>query len=350
MGDDIPRSAVYGEGLIFFESADIYLYAITPEGKLRWKIALPSSVISCSPVLGKRYLYATAGSTILFVNPRTGRVIRRVELPDIITATPLLADDILYVGCKDGRLYAIDADAARPLKDFTPYNAGVSITTSPMLYGDYIYFGTANGLLVGVDKNGKLRWQYRVVSQAIPQYQYGLYPQTAPLLSQQFAIYAAPILANGYLFLISDDGVLHCFTSQPLDIAPPLISDVQPEGGPMSGLPVPLPISATLTDEGSGIDSMSIVVKVDGKIISGGTLGGKVVSLYKFEPNTGKLECKYQTSGAPGTPIPNGEHTVTLQVADWFGNVAEKEWKFTIDNSLSPGVGRGTTPTFYYFR
>lgn len=349
-GDNIPRSAVYGRGLIFFESADIYLYALTPRGELKWRVPLPSPSISSAPVLGKRYLYATAGSTIQFINPLTGRVLHRVDLPDIITATPLLADDVLYVGCKDGKLYAIDANNARPLKGFTPYNAGAPITTSPMLYGEYIYFGTINGLLLAVDKSGKLRWQYRVISQLVPQYQYTLLPTVSPWLSQQFAIYSSPLWANGYLFLISDDGVLHCFTSQPLDIAPPIISDIWPEGGPMSGLPVPLTIRATLSDEGSGIDNMSIVVKVDGKIISGGTMGGKVVTLYKFDPNTGKLECNYNPGGAPGTPIPSGEHTITIQVADWFGNVAQKEWKFTIDNSLPPGAGRGTTPSIYYFR
>ncbi len=349
-GDNIPRGAVYGRGLIFCESADINLYALTPEGEVKWRIALPSSLISSSPLLGKRYLYATAGNTILFINPLTGKVIRRIDLPDVVTATPLLVDDVLYVGCKDGKLYAIDANTSRPLKNFTPYNAGAPITTSPMLYGDYIYFGTINGLLLAVDKNGKLRWQYRVVTPTIPQYQYTLLPTVSPWLSQQFAIYSAPLWANGYLFLLSDDGVLHCFTSHPLDIAPPIISDIWPEGGPMSGLPVPLTISAILTDEGSGVDSMSIVVKVDGKIISGGTVGGKVVSLYRFNPNTGKLECDYNPGGAPGTPIPNGEHTITLQVADWFGNVAQKEWKFTVDNSLPPGSGRGTTPTIYYFR
>lgn len=350
VGDNIPRSAVYGKGLIFFESADIYLYALTPQGRLKWKVALPSSYIVSSPLLGEKYLYASSGNTILIVNPLTGRVIRRVDLPDLITATPLLVGKTLYVGCKDGKLYAIEAETARPVKNFTPYNAGAPISTSPMMYGEYIYFGTINGLLIAIDKNGKLRWQYRVISQVLPQYQYTLFPTVSPRLSQQFAIYSTPLWVGGYLFLLSDDGILHCFTSQPLDIAPPIISDIWPEGGPMSGLPVPLTITATITDEGSGVDSMSIVVKVDGKIISGGTVGGKVVSLYKFDPNTGKLECNYSPAGAPGTPIPNGEHTITLQVADWFGNVTQKEWKFTVDNSLPPGAGRGTTPTIYYFR
>ncbi|MGB9797567.1 MAG: PQQ-binding-like beta-propeller repeat protein, partial [bacterium] len=295
-GDDIPRSATYGKGLIFFESADINLYALTPEGELKWKVSLPSTQVSSSPIMGDRYLYATAGNSILFVNPLTGREIRRVDLPDVITATPLLVDNILYAGCKDGKLYAIDAIRGRPIEGYTPYNAGASITTSPILYGDYIYFGTANGLLVAIDKKGKLRWQYRIVSPQIPQV--SLYYPTLPLTSQQFPIYSAPLWANGYLFVINDLGTLHCFTSQPLDVSPPIISDIWPEGGPMSGLPVPLTISAVLTDEGSGIDSMSIIVKVDGKIIP--------PKAYKFDPNTGKLECDYNPSGAPGIPIPEG--------------------------------------------
>ncbi|MBC7327010.1 PQQ-binding-like beta-propeller repeat protein [bacterium] len=351
-GDNIPRSPVYGKGLIFFESADIYLYALTPNGEVRWKVPLPSTIISSAPILGQKYVYATAGRSIQFVNPLSGKVVRQVDLPDVITATPLLVGNIIYAGCKDGKLYAIDATTGGRVKNFTPYDAGVSITTSPALYGDYIYFGTANGLLVAIDKSGKLRWQYRMISQATPVYPSPFMPATAAaqLTSQQFAIYATPFWANGYLFALSDDGTLHCFTPQNVDVAPPIVSDIWPEGGPMSGLPVPLKISAKITDEGSGVDSMSIVVKVDGKIISGGTIGGKVVSLYKFDPNTGTLECNYNPGGAPGTPIPAGEHTVTVQVADWFGNVAQKEWKFTIDNTLPPGAGRGTTPTIYYFR
>jgi outer membrane protein assembly factor BamB len=339
-GDDIPRSAAYGKGLIFFESADINLYALSEKGELKWKVALPSSQVSSSPVLGDRYLYAAAGNTVLFVNPLTGREVRRVNLPDLITATPLLVDNILYVGCKDGKLYAIDALKGKPIEGYTPYNAGISITTSPMLYGDYIYFGTANGLLVAIDKKGKLRWQYRTAPALTSQISL-LYPTALPA-TQQFPIYSPPLWAQGYLFVINDLGVLHCFTSQPLDISPPIISDIWPEGGPMSGLPVPLTISAVLTDEGSGIDSMSIIVKVDGKIIP--------PKAYKFDPNTGKLQCDYNPSGAPGIPIPEGEHTISLKVSDWFGNSVEKEWKFTIDNSLAPGAGRGQTPTIYYLR
>ncbi len=343
--DDIPNSPAFGHGYLFAQSSDVRLYALTPEGKPKWAVPLPSSLITSSPLVDDKYVYAVAGSTIQVINPRSGGVVRSYSFPDIITQTPLLVGDTLYVGCKDGKLYIVEAKTGKPKAGYSVFNAQSVVTTTPVLVGDYICFGTEKGLLVAIDKQGKLRWQYRVVSPLAQQLS-ALYPpqQWSAFYpwGQQFGIYSAPVWTKDRLFVISDDGTLHCFTAQPLDVSPPMVSDLFPQGGPISGLPVPLTISAVITDEGSGVDSLSITLRVDGKVVP--------PRAYKFDPANGKFQCDYSPATSPDIPIPNGEHTITLRVVDWYGNETVKEWKFTVDNSLPPGAGRGTTPTIYYLR
>jgi len=63
--------AVGKDGTIYIGSWDIYLYAVNPDGTLKWKLNTPAS-ISSSPVIGadgtvyvgtSRYLYAIYSSS-----------------------------------------------------------------------------------------------------------------------------------------------------------------------------------------------------------------------------------------------------------------------------------------------
>ena len=80
------------------------------------------------------------------------------------------------------------------------------------------------------------------------------------------------------------------------------------------------PIIGTITDEanGSGVDTSTVVVKVDGVVLTD----------VEFTPITNG----YQFKATPATNYSNGQHTATVDAQDFDGNSAtQKSVSFTVD-------------------
>ena len=84
---------------------------------------------------------------------------------------------------------------------------------------------------------------------------------------------------------------------------------------PVYGMP-PLPFTATIVDEGSGIDESKIVFKLDGEVVP-----------HQFLARTGELVYKTPIT-QPIRPLADGAHTISITVADWMGNILTREWVF----------------------
>ncbi len=100
------------------------------------------------------------------------------------------------------------------------------------------------------------------------------------------------------------------------DSVPPEIKSPQPPDGSAVGYPRPL-ISAVLSDD-SGIDTSSVVMKVD---------GADVTSKAKVLPS--------KVWYTPGEPLASGDHSVTVKVKDQKGSSKELSWSF----KLKEGAG-----------
>jgi hypothetical protein len=79
-----------------------------------------------------------------------------------------------------------------------------------------------------------------------------------------------------------------------------------------------LVISADLEDDGSGVDADSVKMWLDGKLVDASATTEHV---------------QYTVSG-----LSYGQHKVRLVVADVLGNVADKVWDFSVDDSTPPTV------------
>jgi len=104
-----------------------------------------------------------------------------------------------------------------------------------------------------------------------------------------------------------------------VDNTPPVIQDVLPIEGDF--VPAEPTITATLTDNLSGIDEDSILVKLN---------GSEVDPAPSFDPDTGKM-----TWTAPAS-LPDGDYQVTIDVKDKAGNQAQQATtSFTISTELT---------------
>ena len=212
---------------------------------------------------------------------------------------------------------AWDAPAVLP----APPSAAATIV------GDVIYVPTKRGIVVALSKDdGKMLWQYRSEPSA----------NRANVTLLKDATVTSPIAAaSGTLFVPTDDGSLTAFRPDAPDTTPPILSARYPipaqsiYGGPG------MVITANITDPGSGIDTDSLKMAIDGVEVTTGYNESLNIAYYQ-RPRSGKQVDK-------NASFPNGRHTVTLTAKDYRGNTLTETWSFVVDNNMkAPSVNYDT--------
>lgn len=117
-----------------------------------------------------------------------------------------------------------------------------------------------------------------------------------------------------------------------LDTQPPVISNPLPGNGGSTTTKTNLPIQATLSDTGAGINTTRVTMKVDGSLVS---------------PTVTATKVQYTL---PSASI--GTHTVNLTVYDLVGHVAYYNWSFEVtsgseSDSGNDGSSGGIAPGDY---
>jgi len=138
--------------------ADTNLYAVYPNGTLKWLFKVDG--------------YCTSVSAIA-------------------------SDGTIYIGTFKGRFYAINPDGTQKWK-FTPPGTGNSITSSPAIANDgTIYFGLMGGYQVyALSPNGSVKWDYKT----------GYHICSSPAIGEDGAIYIGS--SDQYLYALNPNGTL----------------------------------------------------------------------------------------------------------------------------------------------
>jgi serine/threonine protein kinase len=107
------------------------------------------------------------------------------QVEDAVRSTPLVHDDVMYVGAYDHNLWALDAKDGSLLWKF-PTDDGIG--SSPAYAGGTIYIGSTDEALHAIDvRTGNRKWLFKT----------------------QGRIYTTPAPAVGLVFFGSDDGNLY---------------------------------------------------------------------------------------------------------------------------------------------
>jgi len=308
--DDVASSPAVANGLAYFLSRDMILYAAhDATGKLKWTTRIGAMARSSSPVVSENTVYLAAGNFIQAYQAKSGHMKWGISLRTAITSTPAVANGILYVGCRNGKLYAFTT--AGKLKWSTPVDLGAPIYGSPIIAGDTVIVGANKGTLIAVDaETGALKWTYTIL------------PSSTNYKVKSVDITASPAVSNGALYILADDGVLYAFRYDMPDNTPPQISTVVPPRDTlMPGTP-PIEIAAIFTDPGSGVKADTISLLLDGELQE-----------HKLIPERGIVWFKTPVT-QPVVPLEDGLHAVTLSLSDWAGNETETSWYFTVDNRV----------------
>lgn len=325
--DDVACAPAYSDGLVYFLSNDMILYAAyAASGATKWAVRVAGVSRASTPVVADNTVYVGGGLSLHAFQAQSGRLKWVIRLPTDITTVPAVAGGNIYVGCRDGKLYAITSAGVMKWKE--PVDVGEPIYGSPIVAGEAVILGANKGIIMVVHREtGEVLWKY--VVQANPS-------ESGKLRTCNVS--AAPVVSHGTLYVVSDDGALSAFRFDMPDTTPPVIEAVSPPRDYlMPGTP-PIEIAVLANDPGSGIHEGSIQMRLDGELVE-----------HKFLPSRGIVY--YKTKRVqPIVPLADGRHTVSVTLYDWAGNKTVEEWSFFVDNRLrfaprKTQTGTGTTGT-----
>jgi outer membrane protein assembly factor BamB len=167
--DGAVRSTVsVSGGMLFFGSADTYVYAIDKSGKQKWKFKTGGAVHS-SPVFNQNTLFITSRDHYLYaVDAGTGKLKWKYQLGDALLphnwgweyflSSPVISANLVYAGGADGFIYALDIINGQ-LK--WKYKTEGRVRCTPAIKNDVLYCGSYDCSMYALDKNsGQLKWKF----------------------------------------------------------------------------------------------------------------------------------------------------------------------------------------------
>jgi eukaryotic-like serine/threonine-protein kinase len=174
----IISSPVISDGIAFFGALDSMVYAIdTRNGVLKWKLKTNGEIRSALTISGNQ-LYLAGGNGVLSCIDKTSgkplwRVLfdntalfigeRRYDFADYYHSSPLVHDNVIYLGSGNSKVQAFTADKGELLWQFT---TGDIVHNTPVIVGNLLYVGSFDGYLYALNiKTGALAWKFKTVGQ-----------------------------------------------------------------------------------------------------------------------------------------------------------------------------------------
>ncbi len=154
-GDDtFSTPAIDSSGNIYFTTYSLgLLFCVTPEGTMKWSFSPPSfDLASGSPTLTADESAVVFGSLerqVYAVNTIDGSLRWATELADaVLASTPAIdADGNIYLGCYDGRIYALDSRGGIKRR----WDTALPVRSSPAIAGRRLYVGSGDAKLYAFD-------------------------------------------------------------------------------------------------------------------------------------------------------------------------------------------------------
>ena len=122
-GDLYTSSPTWAGGTLYFGSGDGHVYAVDPRsGRTRWRFATGGRVRASPAVANGRVYTGSADGTLYALGAKSGRELWRFDTEGhtlesgkfgfdrrTVEASPSVADGRVFIGSRDGFLYAVDA-------------------------------------------------------------------------------------------------------------------------------------------------------------------------------------------------------------------------------------------------
>jgi outer membrane protein assembly factor BamB len=171
---EITSSPAVAEGIVYVNN-DTGLYALDAhKGVQKWLLKTGEPVpfahrwdyFQSSPAWVDGVLYFGSADGYLYaVEANSGKVLWRFQTAGRVRASPAVADGVVYGGSMDGNLYALDAATGKLKWRFktegNPFFPLGEVQSTPAVAEGAVYFGSRDGHLYAVEiTTGKKRWAF----------------------------------------------------------------------------------------------------------------------------------------------------------------------------------------------
>ncbi|MCX6664319.1 MAG: PQQ-binding-like beta-propeller repeat protein [Euryarchaeota archaeon] len=189
------------DGTLYFGDSSWNVYALYPDGSLKWKYKT-GGAISSSPALGEDgILYVGVWDDYLhavYSTNGTRKWVFYANDANIHCAPTIALDGTIYVGTlwslgNGGKVHAVNPDGTEKWR----FQTGYAVSSSPALGDDgTIFFGSYDTYVYALYPNGTLKWQYKTGDQV----------RGSPSIATDGTIYIGSY--DGYLYALYPNGTL----------------------------------------------------------------------------------------------------------------------------------------------
>jgi uncharacterized repeat protein (TIGR02543 family) len=314
-------------------SADGYLYAVNPNGTLKWKYQtgfwLYAGDCSSPALAPDGTVYVGSNNTYLYAISPKGTLTWRFATDYGIGSSPTVASDgTIYLELSDNYLCALSASGTLKWKAGTGSGIGSGTRSSPAIASDgTIYVGSDDNYLYAINPNGAFKWKTATGKS------FDSGTKSSPAIAANGTVYVGS--SDNCLYAINPDGTIRwkAATGNPIESSPAISSDgtvyVGSEDGCLYALGGATPISYYLATVSSPQDAGWIVRSPAGPSY----LAGSVVSVTAYASDGYRFE--RWTGDASGT---SATTTVTM-TANKTVTAVFSPTSYTLTTSPSPSNG-----------
>ena len=113
-GDRVSSSPAVSEGIVYFGSADGYLYALEVNtGQEQWKFKTDNFVYSSPAVSNGVVYFGSCDRYFYALDINTGQEKWKFKTGGGVYSSPVVSDGVVYFGSWDGYLYALDINTGQ---------------------------------------------------------------------------------------------------------------------------------------------------------------------------------------------------------------------------------------------
>jgi outer membrane protein assembly factor BamB len=155
--------AIDNDGIIYFGDANRDLYAVYPNGTIKWTKHLNGWIWSTPAIAEDGTIYIGTNGNILFAIKPDGTEKWRFNSGGTIFCSPSIADDgSIYFGTMkeldEGEIYALYPNGTMKWV----FETGDFVSSNPAIGDDgTIYIGSSDHYLYSINPNGTLKWRYK---------------------------------------------------------------------------------------------------------------------------------------------------------------------------------------------
>jgi len=156
-------AALGTDGTIYMGSSDKTLYALKPDGTLKWSYLTEGGIggITSSPVIAGNGTIYVAGNALYALNPEDGSLLWSSEIGGDTWSSPAIGSKgTVFIGGNNGKFYALNPEDGS-LK--WSRQTGYGIFSSPAIGTDgTVYFGSFDHQFYALNpEDGSIKWTYQ---------------------------------------------------------------------------------------------------------------------------------------------------------------------------------------------